>query len=112
MTQRTDWRRNSKRIDDYIAVSIDESIAEMLGGAVVDSFFIHLNEQGISRKDAPKKVALFCSLLDETFGIQSKAIQRNIAKRLFDKLGLIITLDEDKQLIEYVREAKEKMTHD
>jgi hypothetical protein len=102
---------NSKQIDDYIAASIDLAIGEMLGETVVDSFYVNLNERGISRKDVRRKIRLFCSLLDETFGLQSAAIQRTIAKKLFDKLGLVFTPDGAKTLKDYVADAKEMLAH-
>ncbi|HUK27404.1 MAG TPA: hypothetical protein VLV31_03185 [Candidatus Acidoferrales bacterium] len=101
--------RNGKSIEEYITSSIDETIGEMLGQSVIDSLHVHLAELGIPWKKPQVKVRLFSSLLDSTFGIQSTVIQRDIARKLYAKLGLFFTVDEGKGLADYVAEAKEAM---
>ncbi|HUK49760.1 MAG TPA: hypothetical protein VLV18_01895 [Terriglobales bacterium] len=78
----------------------------MLGSAVIDSFYIHLNEKGIPRRRLQRKVKLFCHVLDTTFALQSSMIQRSIAKRLFERLGLAFTPVDGKTLPDYIEDAK------
>jgi len=97
----------SRRVEEYIASSVDEAIGEMLGQAVVDYFYAVLREKGISRRDLSGRMRLFCSLLDDEFGVQSAAIQRQVARKLFGKLGLEFSHDEQKMLLNYIQDAKE-----
>jgi len=89
-----------------MAIVVDEAIGELLGETVVNSFYVHLNEKGLSRKDVTNKLKLFCSILDETFGIQSLAIQRNIARKLYARLAFAFSPDETKSLLDYVEDAE------
>ncbi len=98
-------------IEASLARAVDEAISEMLGEAVVEAFYAHLQERRISRANLHDKLRSFCSALDVTFGIDSNAIQRGIARRLFASLGLTFSPVEGKGLVEYVQLAKEMMKH-
>ena len=83
---------SQERIDENLASAIDEAIGEMLGEAVVDAFYAHLNERGISRKNVTDKLKLFCSALDVTFGFDSNSIQlRNSETAVFEIGPTILT---------------------
>ena len=100
-----------KQIDEYIALSVDTAIGEMLGEAVVDAFYVYMNERGVARREVRQKVKLFCSILDNTFGIQSQPMQRKIAQKLFSRLGLAFTPIRETTLVDYVATAEEMLRH-
>jgi len=104
-------RLDDPKVAEHIASSVDEAVADMLGDAVVDAFYVHLNEKGVTRKDLGSKVKLLCTILDDTFGIQSRAIQRNIAKKLFSRLGLDFqpVAGDEKSLPDFIRDANKLM---
>ena len=104
-------QRANKSVDENIADSVDETVGEMLGDTVIEALYAHLYEKRISRKNLLEKVDVFCKALDETFGVDSKAIQRNIAKRLFLKLDLDFVPDKDRGLIEYVKDARQEIAN-
>jgi DNA-binding Lrp family transcriptional regulator len=101
--------RREDLIEAYIAASIDEAIREMLGEGVIEAFYVYLNEKGISRGEMPDKLKLFCSALDTTFGVQSNAIQRGIARRLFAKIELHFSPADKQSLNDYVQEARREL---
>ena len=96
-------------INAQLISSVDEAIRDLLGVGVVDAFFSHLATNGIPRIDIPTKLDRFCWILEETFGVAGLTIQRGIAMRLYQKLGLAFKPIEKGKLIEYVREANGRM---
>ena len=103
--------RDAAQVELILAAAVDEAIEEMLGEGVLEAFYVHLNESGISRKDLPNKVKLFSTVLETTFGIQSTTIQRNVAKKLFNRLNLEFqSLEDDskdsKSLPDFIKDAK------
>ena len=64
---------------------------------------------GIPRTDIPNKLDHFCLILEETFGVAGLTIQRGIAMRLYQKLGLPFKPIEKGKLMEYVGKQKGRM---
>ncbi|HYW00532.1 MAG TPA: hypothetical protein VE862_03625 [Candidatus Acidoferrum sp.] len=89
--------------------SVDEAIKDLLGVGVVDAFYSHLATNGIPRTEIPSKLDRFCWILEETFGVAGLTIQRGIAMRFYQKLGLSFKSIEKGKLMEYVKEAKGRM---
>jgi hypothetical protein len=96
-------------INAQLISSVDEAIKDLLGVGVVDAFYSHLATNGIPRIEIPTKLDRFCWILEETFGVAGLTIQRGIAMRLYQKLGLPFKPIEKGKLMEYVREAKDRM---
>ena len=89
--------------------SVDEAIKDLLGVSVVNAFYAHLAANGITRTDIPSKLDSFCSILEETFGVAGRTIQRGIAMRFYQKLGLTFELLNPGRLTEYVRDAERRV---
>ena len=103
---------SSKLDEDFrgkLISSVDETVKDLLGVGVVNAFNAHLAANGIERLDIPSKLDSFCSVLDETFGVAARTIQRGIAMRFYQKLGLAFELTNPSRLTEYVREAQRRM---
>ena len=96
-------------INAQLISSVDEAIKDLLGVGVVDAFYSHLATSGIPRTEIPTKLDRFCWILEQTFGVAGLTIQRGIAMRLYQKLGLLFKPIENGKLMEYVREAKDRL---
>jgi len=94
---------------DALRESIDETISILLSPEVDDALYLHLwRVHSISRDEAPYKLEILCSALEQVFGRGSKIISKAIAKRFYTKLGLTFFDDPTLTLIDYVEEAKIK----
>ena len=99
--------RQDDGIEEHLAASVDEALGDLLGSSVVEAFDAYLLDMGVSQSDLTRRVELLCSALDDTFEERSISIQEEIARRLFNKLGMKFVPIEGAGLVEYIREARE-----
>jgi DNA polymerase II large subunit len=97
--------------DRLVIESLDESLAMVLDKIVREAVYDALEKyHSIAKNQIPKRLNDFTLMLERSFGTTpSKTIERDIAKRLYSKLGLIFVEKEDWRLPDYVREARTKM---
>ena len=99
-----------KEFNDALVESIDEAITDLLGRAITDALYAHLQTvHSISRDGLPHRLDSLTTPLQRIFGApSSQTITRAIAKKFF-KLGLEFTANPTRTLLEYVDEAKMKL---
>ena len=100
-----------KEFNDALIESIDETITDLLGRAVVDALYAHLQKfHSVSRDELPHRLDALSPPLERIFGVRgSQTITKAIAKEFFLKLGLEFTDKPGHTLPEYVDEAKMKL---
>jgi len=91
--------------------SIDETITDLLGRAVVDALYAHLQTfHSISRDEIPYRLDTLFAILEKILGVRSsQTIAKAIARKVYLKLGLEFTGNPSRTLLEYVDEAKMKL---
>lgn len=90
--------------------SIDETISSILGRTVLEaSYRFMAKDCGITRGRIPDRLDEFDAALVKMFGVGGITLSRAIAKRLCLKLGLKFVPIRDKRLVDYVKEAKERL---
>ena len=100
-----------REFNDALVDSIDESITDLLGRAVVDALYAHLQtSHAIARDEVPYRLDTLFTALEKIFGVRSsQTITKAIARRFYLKLGLEFTGNPSRTLVEYVEEAKMKL---
>ena len=99
-----------REFNDVLVESIDETITDLLGRAVVDALYAHLQTNySISRDEVPYRLDTLFTTLEKIFGASSQTITKAIAKRFCLGLGLEFTVNQSRTLLEYVDEAKIKL---
>jgi len=96
-----------------LSESIDETITNLLSREVVEALYVYLQKvHAVSREDVPYKLDTLCSTLEKTFGFTgSRTISKAIARRVYAKLALPFHDNPGRTLIEYVEEAKAKLSY-
>jgi hypothetical protein len=99
-----------KEFNDVLVETIDETITDLLGRAVVDALYAHLEtNHSMARDEVPYRLDTLFITLEKIFGASSNTITKAIAKRFYAKLGLEFTDNPSRALLEYVDEAKMKL---
>jgi hypothetical protein len=89
--------------------SIDETIGALFGQNVLEALYLNLkNKRSIRREEISNQLPTLSVVLQQYFGSSAATIGRSIARRLYSKLGFQFTNRDDYQLIDYVRDAKNK----
>jgi|GEM_PF-777979 len=103
----------SSKIDDHfrdeLIAAVDEAIKDLFGVGVMNALYSHLAAKGVSRRDIPNRLPDVCSILEGTFGLAGLTIQRAIAVRFYQRLGLTFELTNPGTLTEYVKEAERRV---
>ena len=104
-------RQLGREFNDALVESIDETIIDLLGRAVLDALYAHLQTNySISRDEVPYRLDTLLTTLEKIFGVRSsQTITKAIAKKFHLKLGLEFTGNPSHTLLEYVDEAKMKV---
>jgi len=91
--------------------SIDETITDLLGRAVVDALYVRLQtNHSISRDEVPYRLDTLFAILEKILGVRSsQTIAKAIARKVYLKLGLEFTGNPSHTLLEYVDQAKMKL---
>ena len=99
---------NSNDFNSALIEAFEESIREILGPAVLESLYRGLEKRYDARKDEiPYRLETAFGLLSNIFGLQgSHTLSRQIARRLYKKLGLPPGEIEGYTLMESIEAAK------
>jgi hypothetical protein len=98
-----------KTFDQILLESVDDALAS-LGDSAKQAIYFHLqNRFKVEKRDIPKNLRSFETGLEKIFGVGAKFIEIIIMKKLHEKVGQPLKLDESKELAftEYVTAAKQ-----
>ena len=103
--------REPQEFNVLLLEAIDESIGQLLSAQVLEELYVVLREHyGITRDELPYRIETLYQLLKELFGVNGgETISRNIARRLYEKLGLQFEPSPALVIQEYVEIAKNKL---
>ncbi|MGB9676566.1 MAG: hypothetical protein ACPL0C_05200 [Candidatus Bathyarchaeales archaeon] len=110
MATRSEAKLKARRrdFDDVLMESIDETLTS-LGESVKQSIYYHLEDKfQISKKEIPKRIEDFANGIEKIFGLGAHFIEILIMKKLYEKIGIQLEWNEDKELIftNYVEAAR------
>lgn len=78
---------------------------------MVNTLYAHLQTvHSLPRDEVPFKLEALTSTLERIFGASSKTIGKAIARKVYAKLALTFPDNPGRTLLEYVEEAKIKLT--
>jgi hypothetical protein len=91
-----------------LADAVDETITGMLGEKVLASFYEHLSFfASITRDEMPYRIDTVLHVFERNFGVTpSNVLCRAITRRFYSKLGLQFVQKPNRNLLDYVEEAK------
>jgi len=98
---------SKKNIDQIIVDAVDESLL-IMSETVRNHIYSHLKKvYGVDRKDIPEKLEAFDKALEHIFGAEAvNVITRVIAKRLYDKVGMVFNQNKGWKLTDYISDIK------
>jgi len=83
-----DVAKTRARFDSLMVESITESITLLLSRNVADALFAHLETRTVTRDQICNHLETIHSILETVFGPGAKALEKDITKRLYMKLGI------------------------
>lgn len=88
--------------------SIDEALKEILSEKVRDSFLKYCEACfHVSKADVPNHIEVFVKALSDVFGPPAGLVLgRAVVKRVYLKLGLPFVNENDRTLLDFLKEAK------
>jgi hypothetical protein len=91
--------------------SIDEVLSELLGPAVLKSFYVSLETyHAITRDELPYRLDTAYAVLEQVFGVKgARTIGMRFAQRLYQKFHLPFAPDDGYTTLEYFDAAKKKL---
>jgi hypothetical protein len=97
-------------IDAALIESMDDAIRSLLSQDVLDAFHTSLiTKRSIKREEIPDQLPTVLAVLRKYFGPSAETIERGIAQRLYSKYFLDFQKNERYQLIDYVKDARDKL---
>ena len=104
--------RMHRDFNDTLCLAIDDTIVEVLGRAVLDALYDVLETKyAITRDELPYRTETLYEILETTFGVHgAKTIGTHIAQKFYTKLGLMFHAHDGYSLLDYVEDAKVKIT--
>jgi hypothetical protein len=84
---------------DYGLMVLGEIVRQTIYGQIE-------NRHGLKRAEIPERLEAFHTALGSVLGVSAKTVERLIAKKLYQRLGLNFTPRPEWTLIEYVDHAK------
>lgn len=97
-----------KDFDSLLMESIDEALTS-LGESAKQSIYYHLEDKfKISKKEIPRRIGDFANGIEKIFGLGAHFIEILIMKKLYEKIGMSLEWNEDKEFIfvNYVEAAR------
>jgi hypothetical protein len=91
-----------RAFDDLLLESIDEVLLQLLGEHVRRTIYTCLERQGLHRHRIPECLPRFDTFLEKNFGKSGRVIERQIARRLYELLGLELVEVPHYALTDYV----------
>jgi hypothetical protein len=97
-------------LNKLLISAIDEAIADLVGPKVVEVLHEHLLKfYGITADEIPYKLPMVDYALDKAFAPSSRIIEKYVAKKLYQHLGLRFVELPDCVLFAYVENAKKML---
>ncbi len=82
----------------------------LLGDAGRDAMYYQAEKRfNLNREEIPDRLYEFHNALDRLFGFGAIVIEKNIARRLFNSLGLTFVAHDDWTISEYVEEVRREV---
>jgi hypothetical protein len=75
-------------VDGLLLESIDQVLVQLLGERVRGTIYTCLERQGLHKHQIPEYLPRFDAFLERNLGISGRVIERHIARRLYELLGL------------------------
>lgn len=89
--------------------AVEEGLSS-LGGSPKQAIFFHLEISfEISRDNIPANMTEFSKALEKIFGVGALYLEKLIAKRLYEKLGLEFEETENWNFLEHIDNARERL---
>jgi hypothetical protein len=97
---------------DTLCSAIDETILEVLGHTARDTLYAVLKTKyDISRDELPYRTEAMYHVLETNFGVfGAKTVGPQIARKFYKKLGLTFYEHQAYTLVDYVEDAKTKLS--
>jgi hypothetical protein len=93
--------------NSLLITAIDETVADLLGVAIVESLHEHLLKfYGVRVDQIPDQLPVVHSAFEKAFAVGSKTLEKYAAKRLYEHLRLQFVEDQRCGLLAYVEKAK------
>jgi hypothetical protein len=97
--------------DSILIEAIDGTISGILGRGILESAYRFMAKDcGITKERIPDQLDEFDDALVKMFGVGGTTIGRAIARRLYAQLGLEFTPHYSKRLVDYVEQAKKRLS--
>jgi hypothetical protein len=96
---------------DVLLAAVEESLSS-LGNSPKQAILFHLETSfKIKKEGIPENVTEFAKALEKIFGPGAVYLEKLIAKRLYEKLGLDFEDEESTDFIECVDHIKKRLPH-
>jgi hypothetical protein len=94
--------------NEEVVRAIDAALSEILGKPTLEVLYKHLKEQcGIGSDQMPYRLPTIIRVLEEIFGaVGASSIGSDVAKKLYNQLGLTFVEHSNYSLEDYVEEAR------
>lgn len=93
---------------DLLSGSIQEVLGDLLGDRAKQAIYACLERQGLPQDQIPEHLPRFDTFLEYTFGRAGRVIETQIAKRLYNQLGLDLVAVPRYGLTDYVGMASRR----
>jgi len=93
------------RFATLLSESIEETLVNLLGEHVKQTIYECLERQGLRKCQIPEHLPTFDAFLKDNFGRAGAVIERQIARRLYTRLGLKLVQVPHYGLTDYVDTA-------
>lgn len=95
------------KFNSLLVMAIDETVADLLGVAVVQSLHEHLLRfYGVKVDQIPNQLPVVHSAFEKAFAVASKTLEKYAAMRFYKRLRLQFVEDQRCGLSAYVEKAK------
>ena len=98
------------RFSTLLLESIEEALVNLLGQRVKQTIYGCLERQGLRKHQIPEYLPRFDAFLEDNFGRSGAVIERQIAKRLYTRLGMNLVEVPHYALTDYVDMAFRRLS--
>ena len=96
--------------NEWLAQSVDETIAGILGQTVSDAFINHVQAYlGLKAEEIPDRPEALFKALRYSFGVGGDRVGKYIVRKLYQKAGIEFLENDGHTLAEYVETLKTKL---
>jgi hypothetical protein len=96
--------------DDLLLHAVDE-VLSTLGDDLTQTIYFNLKRLNITKRQIPNKIEVFTKTIEQLVGSGAVVLEICIAKRLYDKIGIVFEQSESKnlELSGYVKRARRRL---